>query len=53
MPTGIDDPDMWKVTGYERMGAYALQGVKELLQLVRDLQDEVASLRASQEAPRG
>ncbi len=50
VPTGIDDAGMWKVTGYERMGAYALQGVKELLQLVRDLQDEVVSLRAAQKS---
>lgn len=48
-PTGIDDQKMWRVE-YERMGAYALQGVKELMEIVLQLRKEISELRSEKEA---
>jgi hypothetical protein len=45
VPKSLMDEGAWNVS-YDRQGAYALQGVKELLALVRDLQAEVADLKS-------
>jgi len=45
VPTGGNDPNVWGVS-YERAGVVALQGLKELKQLVTELRAEIASLKA-------
>jgi len=44
-PTGGNDPACWGMS-YERAGVVALQGLKELKQLVAELRAEIASLKA-------
>ena len=45
-PTGGNDPACWGMS-YERAGVVALQGLKELKQLVTELRAEIAELKAA------
>jgi hypothetical protein len=47
-PTGMGDPACWGMS-YERAGVVALQGLKELKQLVAELRAEIASLKAGKD----
>lgn len=44
VPTGMDDPNVWGVS-YDRSGMVALQGVKELYEIIKKLEEKVEALQ--------